>query len=143
MVKKHCIGGLVARPMLETMPLAPEVGGSTPMDYHKLLYTGGVPRGSPRLGHVAPYHLPPKMTCVSTLLVHVPCQITCPVSLPTQHLCTVASPCHLPRVGPYHATSTLYGLYSQQNFACLEKWTEHDISLIRRLFEPIQVALGS
>jgi hypothetical protein len=131
MVKKHCIGGLVARPMQRLCHFPTEVGGSTPVQTTTKFYTlegCHVAAHDWATWHHITCH---PMTCVNKLLVHVPCQITCPVSLPTQHLCTVASPCHLPCVGPYHATSTLYRLYSQQNFACLEKWTEHDISLIR------------
>jgi hypothetical protein len=57
----------------------------------------------------------------------------------TFHVNSMALPLH--QYGP--ATSALYGLYSQKNFACLEKKTERDISHIRHLFEPVQVALGS
>jgi hypothetical protein len=52
----------------KTLPPFLEVMGLTPMESYKLLpqqrTTGGVPRGSPRLGHVAPLNFPTKMTRV-------------------------------------------------------------------------------
>jgi hypothetical protein len=37
------------------------------------------------------------------------------------HRACMTMPRDLPRAGPYPTRSTLYGLYSQQNFACLAK----------------------
>jgi hypothetical protein len=112
---RNTMGRLVSQALPKHYP-RPEVVDSTPVEsqnFYHLPTTRGVPRGTPRLGHVAPYHLPKIMTHVITGLVHLSANV-CPVSMPT-HLS-----CHCTTVWSA-TTPTLYGLYSQQNFACLEK----------------------
>jgi hypothetical protein len=101
---------------------------------HTILNHNKVPCGSPCLGHVAPYNLP----------------IKCHVSLNNSPTCFPLSTCHVNTFQlindmspatcgsiPYHvilyglysqqsvpchiSLYRLYRLYSQQNFACLEK----------------------
>jgi len=101
-----------------------EVQGSKPAD-SKIFY-------QTTRYHVAPLNST-SMPCVQLPFAHI------------YHLIiqSTLSMSVLPRVGSYPFHVNLYELYSQQIFASLEKRTEHDISLIRCLFEPIQSALGS
>jgi hypothetical protein len=64
----------------------------------------------------------------------LPTPTTCRMTLPTQ-------PCHV-SYGPATSAS-IQTIQSTHFFACLMILTEHNISLIRRSFEPKQVALGS
>jgi hypothetical protein len=98
-----------------------------------------VPRGSPCLGHVAPYNSPIFFYHVSsinsTILCHVNDNSTsCHVNI---------MPRHLPRVSHTLPHQQLYGLYNKQIFAYLANQTERDISLIQCPFEPVRSALGS
>jgi hypothetical protein len=133
-VKKHPEGGLVAWPFQVVDVSPPKVTGSNPHGHHNFINWRGAmwqPTTRPRdtISLAKKYNICQQM-------IHPPIyHIAYPVNIPTHH-------CHIITIRST-STSALYGLYSEQNFACLEKWKECNIYRIRRLFEPIRVVLGS
>jgi hypothetical protein len=94
-----------------------------------------VPRGSPRLGHVAAHD----WATWHLIIFQIPCRMS-PANLPKLN----SSLPHHHIDMPHQHLYGLYGLYSQPIFVpCLAIQIDCDISLIRCSFEPKQVALGS
>jgi hypothetical protein len=99
-----------------------------------------VPRGSPRLGHVAPHNLPNTMPCVTNRFTHNLPINECHVSGHTSaiQLChIIIRTCHISI-----CTDCTDCTVSIPFFTCLTIRTDHDISRSQCLFEMKRVALG-
>jgi hypothetical protein len=92
-----------------------------------------VPRGSPRLGHVAPHNFPNTMPHVTNIFAQ---------NLPINE-CHITT-CHVSVRSYDPATSAFTDcIVSIPFFACLTIRTDRNISCSRRSFEMKQVVLGS
>jgi hypothetical protein len=100
------VGRVVAFPCQDITPCL-EVAGSSPVDSPKFYHCQlkGVPCGSPRLGHVAPFHSAQMRTCVGYAHWAICMTPRIPSHLPAQHTVmprklydpatSVVRPCHV------------------------------------------------